>query len=604
MHSPSVSREQFLLKPASGGNFVVGFRKVTPIFDARQFAAEAAHAAGVERAECVVGRELAVTVAACGAATVATSAGGRRIALLFGELHGQTAVTATGLAAAEPEPSADLVVGLDGSWAIIRFDADRDTAVVVTDRLNSRRILYGCDGNTHWLTSSLDQHPLRGGRVDPVAVGWYLTHGAIYGNRTLYDAIRVLPPSTLHHVAGSGVSMLRYWTPTFSSAGIVGDSERILQSEFGDLLVDAVRCRVQGAEPLWVSLSAGYDAAGIAGILGERIRQSGVNCFSYARGTASKDSDESISAETAKRLGYHHDVLESYGGDYPSWLDANARASRAMAGLCDEVDAWATLASKTAGGNAAIFVGDECLGWTDYALKCPADALRAAQIEGNSHLATARAVLSFSAFKKALDGIESDIHEMLASAPPFDDLHDLKDYFYITQRAPNYILPWRQNFAGRVGSVRFPLLDCRVLDFMAQVPAALRRQKALYRRTISQLCPKTFSLPRATSASYHVDHATEFAGAGSSLLPLRSQAISEIVAPALQAAVSAASHSGSHAPGRGSFYKFVVKAIKHTAIGDLLRKAQPAPPVRQPSPAELLTRLFCLDRAIACDSPS
>lgn len=250
MQSPSGSRGRFLLKPASGGNFVVGLRRVTPVFDARQFAAEAAPAAGAERAECFVGRELAVTVAAHGA-NVATSPGGRRVALLFGELHGQTAVTAAELAAAELEPSADLVAGLNGSWAIVRFDADMDTAVVVTDRLNSRRILHGCDRDTHWFTSSLDQHPRRGGRIDLIAVGWYLTHGSIYGNRTLYEAIRVLPPSTVHRLSGSGVSMLRYWTPTFSSTGVTGTSERILQSEFGDLLVDAVRCRAEKAEPLW-----------------------------------------------------------------------------------------------------------------------------------------------------------------------------------------------------------------------------------------------------------------------------------------------------------------------------------------------------------------
>lgn len=329
-----------------------------------------------------------------------------------------------------------------------------------------------------------------------------------------------------------------------------------------------------------------------------------MSCFSYARGSARNDSDESISSETAKRLGYRHDIFTSYAGNYPSWIETNARASRAMDGLCDEIDAWATLASKTAGGDAAIFVGDECLGWTDCALKRPTDALRAAQIQASSHLSSAHLVLSFSTCKQAIDGIESDIHEMLASAPPFDDLHDLKGYFYITQRAPNYILPWRQSFASRVGSVRFPLLDSRVLDFMARVPAALRRQKALYRRTISQLCPTTFSLPRATSASYHVDHATEFARAGNSLLPLRSQAISKIVTPALHNAVSAASHAGSHAPGRGPFYKFVVNALKHTALSDLLRKVQPAPPVRNPSPAELLSHLFCLDRALACESSS
>jgi hypothetical protein len=87
-------------------------------------------------------------------------------------------------------------------------------------------------------------------------------------------------------------------------------------------------------------------------------------------------------------------------------------------------------------------------------------------------------------------------------------------------------------------------------------------------------------------------------------MPLRSSAMAEIVNPAIQDAVSAAVHSASTPSIRGSLYKTVVKAIKHTAVGDLLRKAQPAPAVRNPSPAELLSRLFCLDRALACESSS
>jgi hypothetical protein len=269
-----------------------------------------------------------------------------------------------------------------------------------------------------------------------------------------------------------------------------------------------------------------------------------------------------------------------------------------MAGLCDEVDAWATLASQMHGPPATILVGDECLGWTDYVLRQPADALRAAQIQGGPHLASARQVLAPGVSAVALEGVESDISAMLTEAPRFDDLHDLKDYFYTSQRAPNYILPWRQNFASRVGSVRFPLLDARVLDFMATVPASLRRQKALYRRTISALCPITFSLPRATSASYHIDHAAEFAAVGATLFPLRSRALAAMTSPELQSVAERAVREASGRPQGRSLYKAIVGVIKHTPFGDLLRKAQPAPPVRNPSMAELLARLFCLDRAL------
>lgn len=596
--SNSSLRREFVERSRHDDWFVVCVRKCGPGFDGDAFAREVAAAAGVQAVTCVNGRGLAVAVAVGRSEQVQTSADGRRIAMVFGEMHGATALGVREIADSGREITGDAARGLNGSWAVFQFDADRDQACLITDRLNSRRVFSGFKANARWFSSSLGRHPLRGGAIDRVAIGWYLTHGAIYGNRTPYEAVRVLPSSMLHRISPDSESSERYWTPAFSSAGLAGTGAGRLETDFGDLLVDAVRCRVAGADPLCVSLSAGYDAAGIVGILGERLRLSDVACFSYARGEINRCSDEFISAEMANRLGYKHEVLPSYQGDYASWVETNALAGRGMAGLCDEVDAWATLASRMKDATAAILVGDECLGWTDYALCQPADALRAAQIQGGPHLVTAARVLDPAICGPVEEGIESDIRGMLASAPRFDDLHDLKDYFYITQRAPNYILPWRQNFASRAGNVRSPLLDSRILDFMATVPAPLRRQKVLYRRTISKLCPRTFALPRATSASYHIDHTTEFASAAQRLLPLQSPELVGLASPELQAAVTRASRAAGHMTRPPSVYKLLVNAIKHTAIGDLLRKAQPAPAVRNPSPAELLARLLCLDRAL------
>jgi len=594
----------FTEQPPRDDWFILGVGTMGPEFDRRRFETEAARAVDGRPAHCLFGRGLAVALAAGPSMRVVLSPDGRRLAAVYGEVHGRPAFAEESSPIPAGDIDAEYARNLNGSWALFHFDADRDEVVVVTDRLNSRRVFHSCDGQTRWFSSGLGRHPRRGGAIDAVAVGWYLTHGAMYGNRTPFEAIRTLPPSSLHRIRPHGTTTERYWLPTFSEPQSSSADARRLQADFGDLLVDAVRCRVAGADPLCVSLSAGYDAAGIAGILGERLRQPDVRCFSYARGPAKEGSDERISAETARRLGYSHEVLTSYVGDYPSWLEANARASNAMAGLCDEVDAWAALAKQMTGLTATILVGDECLGWTDYALGQPADALRAAQIQGGPHLDSARRVLSPDACATAIEGIESDIRAMLSEAPRFADLHDLKDYFYTSQRAPNYILPWRQSFASRVGNVRFPLLDTRVLDFMATVPAPLRRQKALYRRTIRSLCPITFSLPRATSASYHVDHSAEFATAGSSLFPLQSPSLAAMTSPHLQAVVDQASRDTGGRHRRRSVYKMLIDAIKHTPIGDLLRKAQPAPPVRNPSTAELLARLLCLDRSlVAMGSP-
>ena len=71
----------------------------------------------------------------------------------------------------------------------------------------------------------------------------------------------------------------------------------------------------------------------------------------------------------------------------------------------------------------------------------------------------------------------------------------LKDFLYLDQRLPNTISPWREGFAFPFATLRNPLLDNDLLDFVAGLPSPLRRTKVLFRRTVTKMYPTLFALP-------------------------------------------------------------------------------------------------------------
>lgn len=261
---------------------------------------------------------------------------------------------------------------------------------------------------------------------------------------------------------------------------------------------------------MFLSLSAGYDATGILGILGSKLNVPSVDCFSYAYGEPKPNSDEYVAREMANYLGFDHKVVESYKGNLLETINHNANLNQGLANFCDEVDAWIEMSKDfSATAPTVLFVGDECFGWIDRKLSSDIDVLNSVYIYDFNVLSWLRDMLPKWIYDMLYNDLNDDILQILRRCPPTDDYHDSKDFLYLDQRLNNVILTWREFFAGQFITVRNPFLDNSILDFMMKVPSSLRRGKRLYKNTITEMFPGLFQFRRALTASYVPDWKSE-----------------------------------------------------------------------------------------------
>lgn len=406
------------------------------------------------------------------------------------------------------ERGEDFVREINGSFVILVLDQGNNRALVVTDRVNSRKVFFSTYGRSYWLSTSLYRHPLSGVALDLIGVAHYLAHGAIHNNRTLFEGVQILERACVYTLTPDGPRATRYWTYEFTNA-YAGVDRKELCAELSDLIVESVRVRLLDDPTVFLSLSSGYDSKCILGVLHSTLKVPDLNCFSYYHNTLTSEKDAYISRQIANWLGIKHRVIESYRNDLPRVLTLNAQLGQGYANFCDEINVWIEMSRAFSAAPSALFVGDECFGWLDVKLNSMGDVLTSENIYSFDRLSWLSHMLPRETYKHFYEGLHEDLAQMLKRCPQSDDYHDCKDYLYLDQRVNNVILPWREFFAGRFITVRSPFLDNRVLDFMMKLPSQLRRGKTFYKRTAAAMFPELFRFRRGIQG-YVPDWRKEF----------------------------------------------------------------------------------------------
>jgi asparagine synthase (glutamine-hydrolysing) len=187
---------------------------------------------------------------------------------------------------------------LHGMFAFAVWDAREKILFLARDRVGKKPLYYYRDGARFSFASELKA--LRAvnlcpGEIDPEAVDCYFSFGYIPAPRTIYKGVRKLPAASALTVTGDAVVESRYWNLSFADP-----VERRLEDaadEFEALLDEAVKCRLMSEVPLGVFLSGGVDsplvASSMARLIKEPIRSNsigfdddGINELPLARAVA------------------------------------------------------------------------------------------------------------------------------------------------------------------------------------------------------------------------------------------------------------------------------------------------------------------------------
>jgi asparagine synthase (glutamine-hydrolysing) len=386
----------------------------------------------------------------------------------------------------------DFARDLNGSFNLLILDRTADRLILVTDRIASRRLFHGMHARTHWVGSDVTALPTDRFAVDAIGVGWYLANGVTHTGRTIYEGIRTLDPASVHEVSERTIASGRYWDFNLSASEDV--DERGLAEELIYLLRLAMRRRIGDGEQIHLSLSGGFDSVAMVALLVEAGAPD-VRCFSYVFGEPEPGSDPFVARQVATEMGYSHRLYQSYHGDMVEHIRSNARHGRGTAHPADEVAAWEALA-EDAGPNPVLMVGDHFLGDNAYRTarhrrNAPGKMREFHRVKWLAHRLPRGMYATFR------DGIRADVE---AAGRSMDSVAR-SGYFFVNQRLPNTIVPWRQQFPGRFMTVRWPLFDYDLLDWSCRTPSSLRRQ-SFYQNTAEAAFPRAYQFPRAVTEGY------------------------------------------------------------------------------------------------------
>jgi asparagine synthase (glutamine-hydrolysing) len=174
-----------------------------------------------------------------------------------------------------------------GMFAFAVWDRNRETLFLARDRMGVKPLHYALlpDGTLLFGSEikALLAHPRLDRSLDPEAVEEYFAYGYCADPRSIFKAVRKLPPAcTLAVKRGSALpEPATYWDLAFRPAGPITEAEA--REELVVKLRDAVRSRLMSEVPLGAFLSGGVDSSAVVAMMAE-LSSEPINTCSIAFG--------------------------------------------------------------------------------------------------------------------------------------------------------------------------------------------------------------------------------------------------------------------------------------------------------------------------------
>jgi len=205
------------------------------------------------------------------------------------------------------EVGEDFVHQLRGMFAIALWDARLRKLILVRDRLGIKPLFYRMEPKELVFASELKgilaTLPPSIRRLDEESLAQYFRFLYLPGEHTIFSGIRKLLPAHLMVCQGGKVSLRRYWSlpPADPSPGF-GRGEAV--ERLRSLLEESVRLRLISDVPLGAFLSGGIDSSCVVALM-KKVSKDPVKTFTI--GFQEKEFNEiPIARKVAEALGTEH----------------------------------------------------------------------------------------------------------------------------------------------------------------------------------------------------------------------------------------------------------------------------------------------------------
>ncbi|MDT9597752.1 XrtA/PEP-CTERM system amidotransferase [Sphingosinicella rhizophila] len=436
----------------------------------------------------------------------------------------------------------DCLRRFNGMFAFALYDADADLIFLARDRLGVKPLFLAevSDGALIFASElkALLAHPLLRRSPDPQAIEDYLAFGYVPDTRSILAGVGKLAAGHYLMVRrGRPVpTPVKYWDVDFTNPSRAG--ARQLEEELVEHLREGVRSRMVADVPLGAFLSGGVDSSGVVALMAEASRSAVETC---SIGFQEGDHDETAFARiVAERFATNHRTRIVAADDFElidtlvdafdePFADASALATYRVAELAREkvkvalsgdgadecfagyrrhrlFSAEERIRSLLPGParRAVGALGDVYpkLDWAPQYLRARTtlQAIGRSSEEAYADAVSAtrrdvRAEIYTPHFERALQGHRAeDIYVAAMREAPAQDALSRAQYADLKIWLPGDILTKVDRTSMAVGlEAREPLLDHRLVEFAAKVPARMRLRggsgKWLMKRALGRYLP-------------------------------------------------------------------------------------------------------------------
>lgn len=397
------------------------------------------------------------------------------------------------------ESGLECLTKLRGSYTGLILDPRTNQAHLFNDRRASRPMFYRESTGTSMLTGP-EVALLAGAapalqEIDPVAVCEFLIFASYYNDRTLFPAIRKLPPASVMSLGPGAMSLRRYWHIRIEPDKKPGNEDEWVKEALSLFNQSTNRLLAQAPRP-FLYLSGGVDSRMILG----GLRENGYVIPAVTYGTEAGDD-----APIARQLAEHCGMPFTYfpmSTDDPQmhFLDAALR-SDCRAETVD-TPALGVLQDQLAASFGLFIQGDKS--FFGHHVAASDEAFLQAGLLSFDQAVRLGDMLDPAVFRDSRRSIEHTLRDLHPAGPAINPA-DLRDQVYYEARLAN-----RQN-AFTAANLRLfeqarPWLDEDLVDFLFSMPGALRTGNRLGRKMLEMGHPDLAAIPFAQKDSIPQAH--------------------------------------------------------------------------------------------------
>lgn len=184
---------------------------------------------------------------------------------------------------------------LNGMFAFVIYDKQRNTAFAARDRFGKKPFFYTMQHNTFVFASELHavcKHPSVTADISTTSLQKYFAYGYIPAPRSLYENIYKLPGGhyMLIDVASLSIRIEQWWSFAIEpTTNIPANPEQEWGEQIIDLLSKAVERRLMSDVPFGFFLSGGIDSSALVAMASKHLPGEQINTFSIGFTEASFD---------------------------------------------------------------------------------------------------------------------------------------------------------------------------------------------------------------------------------------------------------------------------------------------------------------------------